>query len=176
MKTWEELTITDDFLFCKVMSDKSLCTKMIELLLNIKVDHVEKIQSQHQLSPSVKYDDKSNKVFYNLTASELQSEKSPAGNFLRYLISNKTTDDFTRQIESAVSKAKYNSTWRKEYMNFNLWLMKERTEGKKEGIKIGICQTNLSNAITAVKDFNIAPELVAEKYNIPLNDLLKKLK
>ena len=90
------------------------------------------------------------------------------------------TDDFTRQIESAVSKAKYNSTWRKEYMNFNLWLMKERAEGKKEGrnegIKIGICQTNLSNAITAVKDFNIAPELVAEKYNIPLNDLLKKLK
>ena len=40
IKTWEELTICDDFLFQKVMQNESLCKRLIEKLLNIKVEEI----------------------------------------------------------------------------------------------------------------------------------------
>ena len=40
-KPWEELTITDDFMFCKVMSDPALCKELLEILLHIKIERLE---------------------------------------------------------------------------------------------------------------------------------------
>ena len=31
LKPWEELTITDDFMFYKVMSDPALCKELLEM-------------------------------------------------------------------------------------------------------------------------------------------------
>ena len=36
-KKWEDLTITDDFMFCKVMQDEEICRKLLEILLHIKI-------------------------------------------------------------------------------------------------------------------------------------------
>ena len=36
-KPWEELTFTDNFIFCKVMEDESLCKELLETLLDIKI-------------------------------------------------------------------------------------------------------------------------------------------
>ena len=41
IKTWEELTITDDFMFCKVMSDPALCKELLEILLHIEIERLE---------------------------------------------------------------------------------------------------------------------------------------
>ena len=49
IKTWEELTITDDFMFCKVMSDPALCKELLEILLHIKIDRLEFQESQKSL-------------------------------------------------------------------------------------------------------------------------------
>ena len=41
-KSYDELTFADNFLFCKILeSDKDLCKDLIELLLDIKIDHLE---------------------------------------------------------------------------------------------------------------------------------------
>ena len=40
-KEWEKLTITDDFMFCKVMSDPALCKELLEILLHIKIERLE---------------------------------------------------------------------------------------------------------------------------------------
>ncbi|MBQ7501454.1 Rpn family recombination-promoting nuclease/putative transposase [bacterium] len=40
IKTWEELTICDNFLFQKVIQNKSLCKRLIEKLLSIKVEEI----------------------------------------------------------------------------------------------------------------------------------------
>lgn len=41
-KSYDELTFADNFLFCKILeSDKELCKDLIELLLEIKIDHLE---------------------------------------------------------------------------------------------------------------------------------------
>ena len=39
-KPFEELTIADDFMFCKVMEDESLCKTFLELLLTSKVGKI----------------------------------------------------------------------------------------------------------------------------------------
>ena len=48
-KKWEDLTFTDDFMFHAVMKNKAICKDVIELILNIKIDHVEFLNSEHTL-------------------------------------------------------------------------------------------------------------------------------
>ena len=40
IKGWEELTISDNFLFQKVMQNPRLCKRLIEKLLGIKVKNI----------------------------------------------------------------------------------------------------------------------------------------
>lgn len=37
MKSWEELTIADDFLFQKVMQNEDICKKLLEKILKKKI-------------------------------------------------------------------------------------------------------------------------------------------
>ena len=47
VKRYEELTFTDDFMFCKVLStDKDLCRELTELILNRKVGRLLELGSQ----------------------------------------------------------------------------------------------------------------------------------
>ena len=60
-KEWEELTISDNFLFQKVMQNKSLCKHLIEKLIDIKVKDItypagEKIIDNDLLGKSVRLD------------------------------------------------------------------------------------------------------------------------
>ena len=52
-KKWEELTITDDFMLCKVMSDSALCKELLEILLHIKIDRLvfQEPQKSFKLTP-----------------------------------------------------------------------------------------------------------------------------
>ena len=61
MKAIENLTFTDDYMFGQVMKDERICKGVIERLLPIKVDHVELITLQKDISPyyetrGVRYD------------------------------------------------------------------------------------------------------------------------
>ena len=49
LKPWEELTITDDFMVCKVMSDSALCKELLEILLHIKIERLEFQEPQKSL-------------------------------------------------------------------------------------------------------------------------------
>ena len=44
-KNYEELTITDDFMFGKVMEDKVLCRDLLECLLGQPVGELQDVQS-----------------------------------------------------------------------------------------------------------------------------------
>ena len=48
-RTWESLTISNDFVFCKAMLDPDLCREVVEAILGIEVDHVEHIERQEVL-------------------------------------------------------------------------------------------------------------------------------
>lgn len=47
---WDALTITDDFIFAKVMLDKTLCQLMLEKLLGMKIDHIDYLEEQKTIN------------------------------------------------------------------------------------------------------------------------------
>lgn len=54
-KEWRSLTVTDDYMFGRVFSDKNLCKKLIELLLGVKVKSLSvppEYQKGFQTSPA----------------------------------------------------------------------------------------------------------------------------
>lgn len=56
IKTWEELTIQDNFLFQKVMQNKRICKHLIELILNIKIKEISFPDSEKTIN--VRHDSK----------------------------------------------------------------------------------------------------------------------
>lgn len=51
-KRYEELTFSDDFMFCKVMQDEQICKGVLELLLDIKIAEIHYIQKQRTIDES----------------------------------------------------------------------------------------------------------------------------
>ncbi len=53
-QSWDNLTFANNFLFCKILeSDKELCRKLLELLLHIKIDHLEFPETERSMQPSI---------------------------------------------------------------------------------------------------------------------------
>ncbi len=56
-KSYNELTFSDDFMFTKVMTDKSLCKQLLEIILDVKIKDI--IYPEKQKSIDITYDGKS---------------------------------------------------------------------------------------------------------------------
>ena len=55
-KPWEDLDITDDFIYTRVMRNKKLCRTLLEMILKVKVGRIKFLTSHHaiQIVPSAK--------------------------------------------------------------------------------------------------------------------------
>ena len=70
-KKWEDLEFSDNYMFCKVLENLDLCQELLEILLHIKIDHLEKPVSEKTVQPEYNakgirmdvYVKNSNKVF-----------------------------------------------------------------------------------------------------------------
>ncbi len=53
-KRWEDLDITDDFIFTRVMRNKRLCRTLLEMILKVKVGKIKFLTSHHaiQIDPN----------------------------------------------------------------------------------------------------------------------------
>ena len=55
LKKWEDLTITDDFMFCKVMSDSALCKELLEMWFwladTVSMEHANEIFLSRRTAP-----------------------------------------------------------------------------------------------------------------------------
>ncbi|MFI3202004.1 MAG: Rpn family recombination-promoting nuclease/putative transposase [Eubacteriales bacterium] len=51
-KSWDELTICDDFIFAKLMREEAICKEVIELLLDVKVNKIEYVEYQKTIDIS----------------------------------------------------------------------------------------------------------------------------
>ncbi|QSH92344.1 hypothetical protein C5N99_11635 [Treponema medium] len=49
-KPFEELTISDDFMFCKVMEYESICKEFLEMLFSTKIDKITYLASQNTVT------------------------------------------------------------------------------------------------------------------------------
>ena len=50
IKKFEDLTFTDDFMFCKVMQNPDLCKRLIEMILSDKIGKIAYISVQHNIN------------------------------------------------------------------------------------------------------------------------------
>ena len=50
-KTYDELTFADDYLFCRIMQDETICKGLIKTLLGIDADRIEYLNQQQTISP-----------------------------------------------------------------------------------------------------------------------------
>ena len=46
-KSFEDLTIADDFMFCKIMEHESLCRPFLEMLFTVNIDKITYLSSQN---------------------------------------------------------------------------------------------------------------------------------
>lgn len=51
IKEWEELTITDNFMFSKVMLNEKICRKMVSLILGVKLENIKEITYEEVINP-----------------------------------------------------------------------------------------------------------------------------
>ena len=49
-KPFEDLTITDDFMFCKVMEYEPICKEFLEMLFNAKIEKITYLSSQNTVT------------------------------------------------------------------------------------------------------------------------------
>ena len=49
-KPFEELTIADDFMFCKVMEYEPICKEFLEMLFNTKIEKITYLSSQNTVT------------------------------------------------------------------------------------------------------------------------------
>ncbi len=252
-KRWEDLTFSDNFIFCKVMQDEKLCKELLERLLHVEIEKVVYPETEKTLIPNYEsrgirldlyvkdknggkprifdvemqsykdediikrarfyqsvidmdnlmhgqrykdlpesfiifictedpfnlgkpvyelktvfkntesvYNDDTNKIFFNAAAFEL-AEDEKVRNFLRFVHTQDTLDDFTSKIEDASVAAKRNAIWRKEYMFLydviedekevarEIGLEEGRAAGLEEGRAAGMTAGERQASFTAAK-------------------------
>lgn len=52
-KVWENLKPSDDFIFAKLMQNEEICKELIEVLLDISIDHIEYLEEQKTIDISL---------------------------------------------------------------------------------------------------------------------------
>lgn len=53
IQKYEELGLTNDFMFSKIMQDKKICKPFLEAILEIKIDHIEYLEPQKTIAIKV---------------------------------------------------------------------------------------------------------------------------
>ena len=157
-KKYEDLTFTDDFMFCKVMTtNPELCHELLELILGKKVGAFTRLDQQKPIEmtadgkglhkytfenrckemPELVLGDESTKIFL-CAGGNADDVSDDMKDFLNWLTTEQTGDSrLVNELEKAVQKAKKHEEWKVEYMTLLMrdqeMIQKGREEGRKEG-------------------------------------------
>ncbi|MEE3312634.1 MAG: Rpn family recombination-promoting nuclease/putative transposase [Treponema sp.] len=97
--------------------------------------------------------------------------------FFEFLISNTAGTALTDRLRDCVEDAKHNMQWRFMYMTWERQqyyaYQSGHEEGLAEGHAAGERKKALEDAWILINDFNINPEIAAEKLGVPLSDILE---
>ncbi len=255
IKPLEELSFSDNFMFNQVMQNDKICIKILERLLKIEIDHIERVELEKEIKPyyqskSVRLDvyikdsdrvfdiemqrddftelprrlryyqsmvdanallkgqaysdlndsyiificksdplgkdlpvysfletcqeeksillrDGTYKFFFNADAAEKEKDVE-IRHFLNYIKTGTADDELTKEIDSIITAIKVNEAVKEQYMFESIAFQDERRAGRREQA--------IENAIVLIKDFNVTPEVAAQKMNAPLDKLLEALK
>ena len=176
-KKYEDLTFTDDFMFCKVMTTNSeLCHELLELILGKKVGAFTRLDQQKPIEmtadgkglhkytfenrckemPELVLGDESTKIFL-CAGGNADDVSDDMKDFLNWLTTEQIGDsELVKKLQNAVENAQNQEEWRLEYMTL---LMRdnemreegrnaERTESIRNMIKCGVAKEKILELYT----------------------------
>ena len=130
--------------------------------------------------PLEHFNDKIKKVIYNASGYEKETD-ARVRDFLRFVYTNDPReDDFSGRLNKRVENLKQSEGFKEAYATMGIWEMDIRREERKvalaEGRALGAEERAVEDAVIAVREFNIDPQLAAEKMKAPLEKVMEKLK
>lgn len=154
---WEDITISNDFLFGKIMQNPQLCKELLQRILpGLEIERIEYPELQKTIKQDVDakgvrldvYVKDNKNVVYNIEMQTIDTKGLPKRSRyyqsmidlqlldkgdVSYTSLNRsyiifTQDSFVEKLEDAVQEAKRNREWRHEYMTL---LMRDRENVEK---------------------------------------------
>ena len=117
-------------------------------------------------NPEIKLNDRSYKYFFIAkNYDKILDERQKS--FLKLVTDNKSTGEFSEKISKLVEDAKHNTQWRKQFMD----LEREKAFAYQDGRN----EKAIEDALMLIRDFNVFPEVAAEKVKAPLDLVLEEL-
>ena len=118
----------------------------------------------------IRLNDRAYKLFFIAkNYDKILNEKQKA--FLELVTDNKSVNSFTNRIKELVEKAKQNTQWRKQFMDFEHYMSLSFRQGKEEGAQ----EKAIENALLLIKKYKATPESAAKDMNAPLELVLEEL-
>ena len=152
-KKYEDLTFTDDFMFCKVMTtNPELCHELLELILGKKVGAFTRLDQQKPIEmtadgkglhkytfenrckemPELVLGDESTKIFL-CAGGNADDVSDDMKDFLNWLTTEQIGDsELVKKLQNAVENAQNQEDWRLEYMTLLMRDNEIREEGREE--------------------------------------------
>lgn len=117
--------------------------------------------------PELKINDRSYKLFFIAeNYDKILDEKQKS--FLRLVMSNDSTSDFSDKLSKLVDDAKHNTQWRKQFMDLEIEKIYSFRAGKAEGAQ----EKAIEDAENLLKEGD-SPEKVARCIGLPLEQVLE---
>ena len=169
IKRFEDLTFTDDFMFCKVMQNPDLCKRLIEMILAGTIGKITYISVQHTIknyeqAKSVRFDvlvQTENGKFYDIEMQVSNERNIPKR--MRFYQAAIDISFLERRIEEMIQAIKQNEQARQEYRLMSTFEMDAMDRGayktKKETAKL-MKQKNFDIAL--IKEITGLPETEIE--------------
>lgn len=162
MKKYEELDITDPFIFAKVMSEKGESYDILKesyVIFICTFDFFEKGRSVYEFEnvcledSEIKLNDGTHKIFLNTKGDKSDINKE-LKSLLEYFDGSEPESELTRRIDRKVIAARKNERWRREYMSLQMEMNLKYREGLKAGEEKGRALGQSEGKIETQKNIN----------------------
>ena len=92
-------------------------------------------------------------------------------------VAGKMSDDpYVKELDAAVTEAKHNREWRREYMTLEMKYKEKYNEGRKEGLEQGLEQgISLTKKVLKLFGEGCPEREIAEKVNISVEQVRRIL-
>ena len=177
MKKYEELNFTDDFMFCKVMTNNpDLCHELLELIVGYRIGKFTRLDKQAPIEitadgKGIRFDvysedDETRKIFLCAggTADDVSDDMK---DFLDWLIGKRGKSELVKALDNAVQKARDHEEWRLEYMTLLMRDQEMIRRGREEG--------QLQEIFLSVQEGDYSIERAAQKAGMDIQSFEKAM-
>ncbi|WP_031548291.1 hypothetical protein [Oribacterium sp. FC2011] len=164
-KPFDDLTITDNYMFQTVMRDPQNVKPLLEMIFGKKIKKITVIEREKTIetgyeSRGIRMDDYAMKIVLNAKGS-IDKEKHEVNDdikeMLSYMDGKAPKSEYSKMLDEAVKKVKQNHERRTEYMSINTFAMDEQLVGEYKKIVKSIRKNDgiyPDNDILTILDIN----------------------